>query len=121
MPSGFHASDPSASLFAGMPNSMKPSTPFEAVSTASLRRASSVSWDWPGMLATGTGSVMPSFTNSGAIRSCGARSVSRIRLRRAGVRRIVGAGAPESSWRDCRPGRSGRAGRVNVFRPAVAQ
>ena len=88
MPSGFHASEPSASLFAGMPNSMKPSTPFDAVSTASLRMASSVSWDWPGMLATGTGSPMPSFTNSGAIRSFGASSVSRIRLRRAGVRRM---------------------------------
>ncbi len=39
-----------------------------AISTASLRSDSSVCCDCPGIEAIGTGSAMPSFTNSGAIR-----------------------------------------------------
>ncbi len=88
IPSGFHASEPSASLRSGTPNSMNASTPLLAISDASLRRDSSVCWDCPGIEAIGTGSVMPSFTNSGATRCRGASSVSRINARSAGVRRI---------------------------------
>ena len=44
-------------------------------------------WTWPGIEAIGTGSAMPSFTNSGAIRSEGRTSVSRTSSRSAAVRR----------------------------------
>ena len=44
-PVGFHASDPSASLRTGTPNSMNARTPASAVSTASLRSDSSVCWN----------------------------------------------------------------------------
>ena len=63
-------------------------TPRDAMSTASLRSDSSVCWNCPGIDAIGTASAMPSFTNSGAISCRGARSVSRINARSAGVRRI---------------------------------
>ena len=54
MPSGFHASEPSASLRSGTPNSMKAITPLLAISAASLRRDSSVCCDCPGIEAIGT-------------------------------------------------------------------
>ena len=57
IPSGFHASEPSASLRAGTPNSMNASTPVLAISAASLRSDSSVCCDCPGIEAIGTGSV----------------------------------------------------------------
>ena len=44
IPSGFHASDPSASLCDGTPNSMNASTPRERMSAASLRSDSIVCW-----------------------------------------------------------------------------
>ena len=88
MPSGFQASEPCGSLRAGIPNNMNATTPLAAISFASLRRDSSVCWDCPGIDAMDTGSAMPSFTNRGAIRWRGVRSVSRISARSAGVRRI---------------------------------
>ena len=53
MPSGFHASDPSASLRSGTPKSMNARTPASAISTASLRSDSSVCWNCPGIDAIG--------------------------------------------------------------------
>ena len=55
MPSGFHASDPSASLRAGTPNSMNAITPRDGDLGASLRSDSSVCWNCPGIDAIGSG------------------------------------------------------------------
>src|SRR5262252_5943165 len=52
-----------------MPNRISPPTPASAASTAALRRLSLVCWATPGMDGTGTGSAIPSLTNSGSTRS----------------------------------------------------
>ncbi len=67
MPVGLHASLPSGSFLTGTPNSMKARTPASAISTASLRKDSTVCWYWPGMDAIGARSSMPSLAKSGAI------------------------------------------------------
>ena len=66
MPSGFHASEPSASLCAGTPKRITPGTPASARTRTSLRRRSRVCWTTPGSEAIGWGESMPSRTNSGA-------------------------------------------------------
>ena len=58
-----------------------------ASSATSLRRLSRVCWTTPGSDTIGCGSVMPSRTNSGAMRSLVRTVVSATRSRRAGVRR----------------------------------
>ena len=87
IPSGFHASVPSASLCSGTPNRTNASTPFDRISAAALRTDSTVCCDCPGIDAIGIASPMPSFTNSGAMRSAGSSVVSRTSARSAGVRR----------------------------------
>ena len=87
IPSGFQASDPSASFVAGTAKSMNDRTPRSAISTASLRSDSIVCWNCPGIDGIGDRSVRASFTNRGAIRSPPSNVVSRTRARRAGVRR----------------------------------
>ena len=44
---------------------MSPPTPAATASTAAFRRVSRVCWTTPGIEAIGTGSLMPSRTNSG--------------------------------------------------------
>src|SRR5512132_1584154 len=108
MPSEFHASDPSASLCTGTPNSTNARTPRSRISAASLRSDSIVCWACPGIDEIGVGSSIPSFTNNGAIRSAGRTSVSRTSSRRATVRRrrrgrcsgkLIGASVPGATDR----------------------
>ncbi len=68
MPSGAYADEPTASLFAGMPNTMNARTPTATSSRASLRSDSIVCCEWPGIDAIGSARRIDSFTNSGAIR-----------------------------------------------------
>ena len=68
MPSGSDAWLPRGSFRAGIPNRTKPTIPLAAISRASFARDSRVCCAWPGIDGMGCGSLMPSFTNSGAIR-----------------------------------------------------
>lgn len=62
-------------------------------SPTSARSESSECWTTPGSDPMGWGSVTPSRTNSGAMRSSGVSTVSATIRRRAGVRRAAGVGA----------------------------
>src|SRR5215217_2812404 len=98
IPSGAHAWEPSGSLSAGMPNSSRAGIPSPASSAASLCRLSRVCWACPGIEAIGTGSPIPSLTNSGATRSrrdssCSRTSPRSTRLPRSRRGRPAGNGA----------------------------
>ena len=89
MPLGFHASEPSASLWTGMPNRITPGMPRSASSRTSLRNDSRVCWTTPGSDGTGAGASMPSRTNKGATRSSTVTRASATSLRNACVRRSL--------------------------------
>src|SRR5215469_3529136 len=72
-----------------MPNRISPPTPASAASTAALRRLSLVCWTTPGMDGTGTGSAIPSLTNSGSTRSEPSTLVAAASRRSAAVRRSL--------------------------------
>ena len=72
-----------------MPNRISPPTPASAASTAALRRLSLVCWTTPGMDWTGTGSAIPSLTNSGSTRSEPRTLVAAASRRSAAVRRSL--------------------------------
>ena len=121
MPSGSHAPEPSASLWAGTPKRITPGMPRAASSLTSLRSDSRVCCTTPGRLAIGCGSVMPSRTNSGATRSSTVTRVSATRRRSAGVRRsrrsrrwgkATASGYRRAGFRS--PGRRGRRAAATV-------
>ena len=87
MPSGFHASEPSASLRAGTPKRIAAGTPRSRRRRTSARSEATVCCTTPGSDGTGCGSSMPSRTNSGATRSSMPSTVSATSRRSAAVRR----------------------------------
>ncbi|MEY9487074.1 hypothetical protein RKD26_002868 [Streptomyces calvus] len=86
MPSGSVPGVPRASFLdsSGTPNSMIPETPAATASAAAFFRLSRVCCTTPGIDAMGTGSLTPSRTKAGRMRSAGWSRVS------ATIRRIAG-------------------------------
>src|SRR5688572_4417422 len=85
--SGSAASEPTASLRSGRPNSSTPGTPSAFAAAASLTASSTDSWKTPGIDGTSRRTPLPSQTNSGSTKQSGVRCVSRTSRRIASVRR----------------------------------
>src|SRR5580765_353357 len=83
MPFGSKPELPRSSFRSGMPNRMMAEIPKAATSLASFTKRSTESLNWPGIEAISSRRSRPSTTNSGKIKSDGARLVSRTMRRNA--------------------------------------